>query len=1582
MKKLYATISISVFSFGLFFCAKPAYAYEINTHMFLTKDAIEFYSEKAATSTVRKFADYIIEGSRKEDDVPRWMNHFYDPINDRGLTYDPKIDPALHLGTWNESKVWAVNSDTQNELKYKIITGIASILSVIQQKKLSNFTTETDFAWQRAIELYADGRKEDAFLALGHILHLIQDTSVPDHTRNDPHPEGSIYERWAGQFTIDNPDDDLLQKLENKNFITKDNLGLYFDELATYSNNNFYSKDTIGVQSGYSSPQPSFFTKTTSGNFAVNMDSNGRDYYLYRKIGDDSYLIENSFSITINDEKVTNDYWSLLSPKAVQYSASVIDLFLKEAEKAREEKLSQKEDIKKSYFGQAMDLLSGLFSFGKDQGLKLAATVDLNEERIEPENYESQTVVKKSDAVKIDDASGEFISLQDFINDTQDEDAITDADKIDDLTEVNDASIERVADIVEQKPVQVCKFATDKSPLRQKLIINELAWMGGIGSANDEWIELRNISGGELDISGWQLLDKEEQIKLTFGRNTKIGNGGYILLERTDDDSVPEIKADAIYAGALSNSDEGLRLYDSECNLSDEIIADSVWSFGDAAARRTMERLSDLSWHTYNGGGITLGGMLVLGTPKQENSQLAVTSTSVVVANSPAANTPAPAAETVASEIPVEPKKLLISEIQITGGTGKSNNDFIEIYNPNSAQVNLNGYRLVKRTKTGTTDSSIKSWTSDAYIPAQGYYLWANSDYATISAAPDVTTSATISNDNGLAIRYGAEDTGTVIDSIGWGAAANSFVESRVFSENSIANQSISRIAEIDGNDNAADFMKSRPSPKNSSVSGGFIAPIDWNSQSAAPSDHVLISEVYPDRTGANQDFVELYNPNPPEDISGWSLQILSANATSTDRITKKNFVSGNQIPESGFFLVGLDDYVGGDMNWASGSLNSTSGATIFLVKATTTIESFDDPKIIDRIAYGSGDGSVFPESSAAALPEIGNSLERRGLKDGFCIIATDAGEFIGNGCDTDDNSADFKERSAPNPQSSANLIEPRTAPAAIQNFSASYSTTTMQISLAWDESQDFNGASSTVRYYLSYSTSTPTAFKDLAVLSATAFYAFRINEVGMNYDFSIIAKDQDGLASESSEISLVVPSIFRNAYLYVDPRNTEGNLLELEYDSYPFVDNPYWDGDSWLVLIAYKNQEPQSIPYFYSDQQYASEPEDSPIKQYGEWGKNVEGAWKLNYANCAGSSTNAASLILPDTAEQCSANFGGARNSSLSIGLLEDSNLIIPLSAVQPAPIEGDYLTFGIYGYNGFNTQRLLATDRFKYNFQAIAPEHLAPVIGGELSLNFSKSDSRLETGWEKATDTDTRDAVLKYEISYDAGENWESLEEINKAVKIVAPGQSFSILVRAKDDFGNYSEPLSASWSYPETIFYVTQTESNKWGAEFGTKNPNCPSCFGTASLQSIQPETDFEFNAVTLKLMQETVSDWTNFSLAAYPDLNGLPDFSVLLGEAQLGGILRHDPAAEISFVFDNPVAFSAGVKYWLVLSVNNYGDNRGYFRNIWKNAINSGSDAYTGGQAGQGTSGVCNNYCTFTVPYPDATADWYMKIGRTQ
>src|SRR4030042_1915778 len=79
--------------------------------------------------------------------------------------------------------------------------------------------------------------------------------------------------------------------------------------------------------------------------------------------------------------------------------------------------------------------------------------------------------------------------------------------------------------------------------------INEIAWMGTLSSYNDEWIELYNGTDQEINLGGWILKTADEGIKINL--LGKISQNGFYLLERTGDESVPEIAAAPFYAGAM-----------------------------------------------------------------------------------------------------------------------------------------------------------------------------------------------------------------------------------------------------------------------------------------------------------------------------------------------------------------------------------------------------------------------------------------------------------------------------------------------------------------------------------------------------------------------------------------------------------------------------------------------------------------------------------------------------------------------------------------------------------------------------------------------------------------------------------------------------------------------------------------------------------------------------------------------------------------------------------------------------------------------------------------------------------------------
>jgi hypothetical protein len=242
-----------------------------------------------------------------------------------------------------------------------------------------------------------------------------------------------------------------------------------------------------------------------------------------------------------------------------------------------------------------------------------------------------------------------------------------------------------------------------------KVMINEVAWMGTKISYNDEWLELYNNTGNPINLDGWQLVAQDGTPKINL--SGIIPANGFYLLERTDDNTVPEISADQVYTGALGNSGENLGLYDNSGNLIDSLNCASGWFAGNNKTWQTMERKDSQvegnivdNWQTSQNPD---------GTPRAKNS---------LVAQTP----PTPEIESEEKpKIRVEPEPkpviypsgILINEILPSPEGPDEKEEWIEIFNQNNFEVDLSEWQIVD-TVGKTTNFSFSMGTK---ILAQGF---------------------------------------------------------------------------------------------------------------------------------------------------------------------------------------------------------------------------------------------------------------------------------------------------------------------------------------------------------------------------------------------------------------------------------------------------------------------------------------------------------------------------------------------------------------------------------------------------------------------------------------------------------------------------------------------------------------------------------------------------------------------------------------------------------------------------------------------------------------------------------------------
>lgn len=177
-----------------------------------------------------------------------------------------------------------------------------------------------------------------------------------------------------------------------------------------------------------------------------------------------------------------------------------------------------------------------------------------------------------------------------------------------------------------------------------------------------------------------------------------------------------------------------------------------------------------------------------------------------------------------ASPAKSETTHIVISEIQIEGDT--LSDDFVELYNPTSVDVDLGSYRLAKRTSSGEEDDSIVAFVEGDVIAAHGYFLWCNSAISE-SLSCDKSTAQTISYNNSIILRLDPANTGEVVDAVTLGSAtfpvgegnfitstidASQSAERKALSSSTVESMTVGGVDEFLGNsydsdDNANDFI-------------------------------------------------------------------------------------------------------------------------------------------------------------------------------------------------------------------------------------------------------------------------------------------------------------------------------------------------------------------------------------------------------------------------------------------------------------------------------------------------------------------------------------------------------------------------------------------------------------------------------------------------------------------------------------------------------------------------------------------------------------------------------------------------------
>ncbi|MBX7115588.1 MAG: thrombospondin type 3 repeat-containing protein [Myxococcaceae bacterium] len=218
---------------------------------------------------------------------------------------------------------------------------------------------------------------------------------------------------------------------------------------------------------------------------------------------------------------------------------------------------------------------------------------------------------------------------------------------------------------------------------------------------------------------------------------------------------------------------------------------------------------------------------------------------------------------------------------------------------------------------------------------------------------------------------------------------------------------------------------------------------VDSNGNGRGDVCDVLISEVSAaGPNGAGDEFIELYNPGPQAvSLSGWKVQYRSAAGTAYQ--TMETLPMNASIASKGYYLVasgtagGYTGVPAADFVAQTGAgapstlgMSGTVGHVRLGLPGQGTALSNPDGGIdwLTADTVGWGATAVGSEGHPAPLPDFtaGASIERKANTASTAMSMTNgADQLLGNGFDSQNNSADFVVRPLRQPQSTQSTPEP-----------------------------------------------------------------------------------------------------------------------------------------------------------------------------------------------------------------------------------------------------------------------------------------------------------------------------------------------------------------------------------------------------------------------------------------------------------------------------------------------------------------------------------------------------------------------------
>jgi hypothetical protein len=727
-KSWWRSFLLAPFLLGIIFLLLPnfVFAYDAETtHQMLTKKAGELSGQLTSEEI-----GWLAQGAIDEDMPPRWLNHFYDPVTGEG---------------WNGEGVTTMNAATVRALS---AVGLSSNQALDAKNWAQNSSAQVAFflykgdqTWQKAINEYAAGNKKAGLIALGHVLHLLEDMTVPEHTRNDTHlgfagDPASPYETAAKGYTINSINDIAVINLNT--------LDDYFDVLANYSNHNFVSENSIDKYPLIEPTIKKFFGPRT---YVYKTDERGEyPVYFYENISSGD---EKKFSV--DSPRILSAYWSRLAPKAVGAGAGVINLFFKEVENAKKNPEQYKTSTALALFTNIKEGRFPVISlFGEAARLNDAATKLIAFfKSFYSASFATQSTTKATNSAPVD--IGVASNLPPSEQATTDADNNKFASTNDGENRFSDAFDDSKLKLPPPAPAEVTSVENSDEPSAEptKPVVDapQLVFIPSYASA-----------------PGAAPANNNNEAPST---PAEISESSAITEETTSTPPLPSLEPKPAPEEPAPSPSDTIAPSVSFVNFAILQRARNFFINWQGSDNSGAEILYDLDWRDIS-----------TSTPWQ-SFLIGATSTSIAffgedghaynfrLRATDAAGNISNWLESGTTTIRVP--HVVISEVQIGGAT--ADDEFVELYNPGESAVDLTGWKLQKVTGSGKTRENLLTFFPSAQISAHGFYLITHPSDYTGAATPDAVYSTKNSlAPNNTVILYDAAE--NIIDELGFGEVA------------------------------------------------------------------------------------------------------------------------------------------------------------------------------------------------------------------------------------------------------------------------------------------------------------------------------------------------------------------------------------------------------------------------------------------------------------------------------------------------------------------------------------------------------------------------------------------------------------------------------------------------------------------------------------------------------------------------------------------------------------------------------------------------------------------------------------------